>query len=130
MRKNKKIEDSIHKQVAMYLKLQYPKIIFRTDFAAGIKLTIGQAVKHNSLQSVASYPDLFIAHPSKGFHGLYIELKKELSDIYKKDMSLKNNKHIHAQHKMLLRLTGLGYKAVFACGFDHAKKIIDEYLKP
>lgn len=65
-------EANVHYQVAQYLKHQYPQIIFRTDFAAGIKMTMGQAVKHKGLQSGKAYPDLFIAQPVRIdsiFHG-------------------------------------------------------------
>jgi hypothetical protein len=38
------------------------------------------------------------------------------------------NEHICEQFDMLEQLRRRGYKAEFACGFDEAKKIIDEYL--
>jgi hypothetical protein len=141
-------ESSIHKQVANYLKLQYPNIIFRTDFSAGARMSIGQASIHSGLQSDKSYPDLFIAKPCNGYHGLYLELKRDVSEIFKKDMTLKRKMipiykrlkgvllrvgeydHIGEQAKMIQRLNELGYHALFACGFEHAKKAIDEYLKP
>jgi len=122
-------EKNIHQQVATYLKLQYRDVIFRTDFAAGIKMTIGQAKQHKNLQSCSKYPDVFIAEPRKGFHGLFLELKRSVEEIYKKDMTFRKNDHVAEQAAMLERLTKLGYKACFACGFDHAKKIIDDYLK-
>ena len=121
-------EKSIHKQVATYLKLQYPKVIFRTDFAAGCKMSIGQAVAHKALQSGPGYPDLFIAYPSKGYHGLFIELKKDISEVWRKDMIMVSSSHIREQAAVLQYLNNLDYKATFAFGFDHAKKIIDEYL--
>ncbi len=128
MKTAKQSEKSIHKQVATYLKLQYPKVIFRTDFAAGCKMSIGQAVAHKALQSGPGYPDLFIAYPSKGYNGLFIELKKDISEVWRKDLQLVKNDHIHTQVTMLAALNKLGYLAVFGFGFDHAKKLIDEYL--
>lgn len=121
-------EKSIHKQVATYLKLQYPKVIFRTDFAAGCKMSIGQAVAHKSLQSGPGYPDLFIALPSRVYHGLFIELKKDISEVWRKDLLMVKNEHIKEQAAMLQKLRNLGYEATFAFGFDHARKIIDDYL--
>lgn len=35
-----------HKQIVAYIRAQYPNVIFRTDYSAGIKLRIGQAVAH------------------------------------------------------------------------------------
>ena len=121
-------EKNIHKQVTVYLKLQYPKLIFRTDFSAGARMTIGQAVQHKQLQSGSGYPDLFIAKACKGFHGLFLELKRDVGEVFKKDGSLKAGDHITEQAAMIERLNILGYKALFACGFDHAKRVIDEYL--
>lgn len=126
-------EDDLHLQVAEYLRRQYPKVIFRTDFAAGIKMTPGQATKHKRLQSGKSYPDLFIAEPrSNGqlgsFGGCYIELKAEDAVLYRKDGTLSQSEHIQAQAEVLIQLAAKGYKADFAQGFDDAKKKIDDYL--
>lgn len=129
MKTAKQSEKSIHKQVATYLKLQYPKIIFRTDFAAGCKMSIGQAVAHKALQAGPGYPDLFIACPKSGYHGMFIELKKDISEVWQKNLQIvRKNDHINMQVAMLAALNKLGYLAVFGFGFDHAKKIIDEYL--
>lgn len=126
-------EDSLHWRVAQYIRSNYPTVIFRTDFAAGIKLTPGQAKKHKSLQSGRAYPDLFIAQPKRynniiTYAGLYIELKKEGATLYKKDGTLSSNKHIQEQYSALLELTTRGYYADFAQGFESAKKLIDWYL--
>lgn len=144
---NKPKESSVHYQVAQYLKNQYPKVIFRTDFAAGIRMTMGQAVKHKSLQAGRAYPDLFIAQPfpkrqivlhaSVGsgmenclaikYCGLYLEIKREGTRLWKKNGE-PADEHIAEQNQVLTELTHRGYKAEFAVGFEHAKKLIDEYL--
>lgn len=127
-------EDNLHQNVADYLRLQYPHVIFRTDFAAGIKMTIGQAVRHKRLQGAQrAYPDLFIAHPRyrnrvADYYGLFIELKAAGTRVKKKDGSYYAG-HIAEQGTVIDKLSSLGYKAVFACGFDEAKKVIDSYLK-
>lgn len=142
-------EASVHFQVAQYLKAQYPKVIFRTDFAAGIRMTMGQAVKHKSLQAGRAYPDLFIAEAypnsfkrakiSEGINrgsdgmfavkylGLYLELKREGTRLWKKNGE-PVDVHVAEQNQVLSELTYRGYKAEFAIGFDEAKKLIDEYL--
>lgn len=140
-------EKGVHSQTAVYLRLQYPDVIFRTDYAAGMKLTAGQAAVHKSLQSDRSYPDLYVAEARHGYHGLYIELKRDRSEImnknglYKKKIvqvykkiggkkvRVSSYDHIDEQRKMLDRLNKKGYKAVFGCGFFEIKNIIDEYLK-
>lgn len=119
-------EGYLHQQVCDYLKLQYPKIMFRTDFAAGIKMTIWQAGRHKRLQSGRAWPDLFIAESRKGSAGLFIELKAKT--IYKRDGSLLANDHVAEQAEVLRALRDRNFEAVFAVGFDSARQIIDEYL--
>lgn len=121
-------EHDLYAMLADYLRYNYKSIIWRFDLAADLKLTIGQARKHKRLQQHRGYPDLFIAEPRGEYHGAYIELKKAGTRIYKKDGTLVADQHIREQAEMLQRLRQRGYKAEFACGFDEAKKIIDEYL--
>ncbi len=132
--KNGKIipsEDILHKQIAYYLRVYYPNVMWRTDFAAGIKMSIYQAKKHKSLQMCKAWPDLAIVKPMRGFNGLFIELKKDQSEVFLKDgISLRKDEHIQEQSELLKKLMNEGYLAVFGCGFDHSKAIIDNYLKP
>ena len=128
-------ELELQAQVADYLRLQYPDVLFHSDFGSGIKLTKGQAVQQKRLQGGRrAWPDMFIAEPAfdmnrnRDRHGLFIELKKAGTRIYRKDGRLVANEHICEQYDMLEQLRQRGYKAEFACGFDEAKKIIDEYL--
>ena len=137
-------------QVADYLRLRYPNVLFHSDYGSGIRLTPGQAVKQKRLQGGRrAWPDMFIAEPKnvkaeckvitdgdviKEAHfldqkyGLFIELKKAGTRIFKKNGTLVSNAHICEQFDMLEQLRQRGYMAEFACGFDEAKKIIDEYL--
>lgn len=119
-------EAALHRQVCDYLRLRYPNVLYRTDFAAGMKMTVSQAIRHKRLQSGRAWPDLFIAEPRRGHHGLFIELKA--SNIFKRDGSLRAGEHILEQSLVLAQLNRLGYKAQFACGFDQARKAIDDYL--
>ena len=87
-------EHNLYEQIARYLQLQYPDVIYRFDIAADLKLTMGQAAKHKKLHPERGYPDLFIAKPKdvkiitkleggynyveiKTLGGLYIEIKKD-----------------------------------------------------
>ena len=135
-------ELELQAQVADYIRLQYPSVIFHSDFGSGIKLTMGQAIKQKRLNGGRrSWPDMFIAEPKdskirKGntitfWHnnGLFIELKREGTRIFKKDGTLVSDAHIREQYDMLHDLRARGYAAEFACGFDEAKKLIDDYMK-
>ena len=140
-------EADLQVQVADYLRLQYPNVMFHIDFGSGIKLTMGQAIKQKRQNGGRkSWPDMFLAEPIvrdsetgqfyKGnyypakqvYNGLFIELKRQGTRIYKKDGTLTANEHIQEQAKMLEELRKRGYMAEFACGFDEAKEIIDRYL--
>ena len=122
-------EHQLYEQIAQYLQLQYPSVLYRFDWAADLKLTPGQAKKHKKLHPLRGYPDLFIAARRQRHSGLFLELKREGTTIYKKsDGQLVKDKHIREQAEMLDALRKRGYMAEFACGFEEAKRLIDAYL--
>lgn len=122
-------EKNLHLQISQYIHFVYPKIIFRTDFAAGMKMSIGQAMMNKRMQSESGYPDLFIAECRKGMGGLFLEIKNGRDKVYNKKGELLKNPHIQKQSEMLGRLRNAGYWATFVTSFDDAKEIIDEYLR-
>lgn len=123
-----KAEGIIHRQVVDYLRYQYPTLLFRSDYAAGMKMTMGQAIQHKRVQSTRGWPDLQICYPNNGKHGLFIELKADNVTIYKKNGELTSNPHIREQEEVLKHLRRLGYEALFAKGYNEAVAIIDEYI--
>lgn len=128
MKKKKGSESSVHQQIVDYLKIQYPKVIFRTDFASGARMTIGQAVKHKKLQQSRAWPDLSIYHPTAKGSVLFLEIKKDFSEVFTKKGSLVSNEHIREQHEVLENLNNLGYYADWGLGFDNTKKKIDDWM--
>jgi hypothetical protein len=124
-----KAEAKLHADICDHLRTEYPGVMFRTDFAAGVKMTIGQAKKHKSLQSCSGWPDIFIAEPRGKFHGLFIELKAEGVTVYLKNGNLTSDKHIREQDAVHGQLEAKGYIARFAIGFVQAKYLIDCYLQ-
>ena len=131
-------EAELQQQVADYLRLQYPKVMFHSDFGSGIKLTMGQAIKQKRQNGGRrAWPDMFIAEPAPrcvdgswkyNWHGLFIELKKEGTRLKKKNGEWASP-HIAEQNKVLDQLEDKGYMAEFAVGFDQAKEVIDNYLE-
>lgn len=131
-------EEVIQQQLADYLRLQYPDVMFHSDFGSGTKLTMRQAVKQKRQNGGRrAWPDMFIAEPmprcvdgswNHEYNGLFIELKKEGTRIKKKNGEWASE-HIAEQYDVLDRLRFRGYKAEFAVGFDEAKDLIDAYLK-
>lgn len=120
-------------QVAFYLEVQHPGVIYRFDLAADLKLTMGQAARHKLLHPVRGYPDLFVAKPvmydgtTNPCAGLFLELKRDGIKLHKRDGSF-INPHVAEQAAMLDRLREAGFYAEFAIGFDQAKYYIDTYL--
>ena len=150
-------EHNLYEQIARYLQLQYPDVIYRFDIAADLKLTPGQAAKHKRLHPTRGYPDLSISEPKivkpqcraltdgerrklekgmefisvkilQNYHGLYLEIKKDGEKLTKKDGSWRTP-HIAEQAEMLEKLRQAGYKAEFGVGFSECKQIIDDYLR-
>jgi len=126
-------ESQLQEQVAGYLRLRYPKVLFHSDFGSGVRLAPGQAVRQKRQNGGRrAWPDIFIARGSWDLHappvyGLFIELKREGTRLEKKNGDWAT-RHIEEQAETLVALQAEGYKAMFAVGFDEAKKIIDEYL--
>ena len=127
-------EAELQVAVAEYIRLQYPKVLFHSDFGSGIKLTKGQAIKQKRQNGgIRGWPDMFIAEPYYFIDGdispgLFIELKKEGTRLKKKDGSWASE-HIAEQAELLEKLRERGYEAEFGVGFNDTKKIIDNYLK-
>jgi hypothetical protein len=129
MSKSKFSETDLQMQICKYLKIQYPNVIFRSDFASGIKMSIGQAVRHKKMQCSRGYPDLFICEPKRGYHGLFLEIKNGKDKLYNKNGTFKKDAHIQEQAALLLELRNKGYCATFVTSFNEAKEVIDDYMK-
>jgi len=125
MRANK--EYQLYKDVAAYLRLQYPKVMYHFDLT-GVNLSRAQAGMTKAIQCSSGYPDLFIAEPRKGSHGLYLELKAEGTRLFKRNLDFATV-HLAQQSRVLYDLRQRGYDAWFAVGFEEAKRLIDEYLR-
>ena len=69
-----------------------------------------------------------IFEPRKNYYGLFLEIKKEGTKVYKKDGDLRSDTHLAQQEEILHQLKQKGYFAEFIVGFDQAKAVIDYYL--
>lgn len=76
-----------------------------------------EAAKFKRTGVKAGVPDLCIPIPTKSFHGLYIELKKEYGGVIS-----------DKQQKWIRYLNARGYLAIVCYGANHAKKTICHYL--
>ena len=121
-------EDKLSQDVSNFLQLKYPKVIFRFDFASGLKMSMNQAVKHKKLQGDRrGYPDLTIYESNEKYNGLMIELKAT-SPFLKDGKTLKKNQHLKEQDDYLNKLREEGYYATFSTGLGETIEIIDRYL--
>jgi hypothetical protein len=122
-------EYQLQRAFARWLEIQHPYILFFSDAAAHVAKTAVQQIRANQLsKSGEKQPDMFIAHPANGFHGLFIEFKSETP--FKVDgVTLKKNLHNEAQAKTLQRLMDAGYATSFAWSLEMAIEIFTRYKK-
>ncbi len=68
--------------------------------------------------------DLFLAYPTRKFHGLWLEVKQNRqytpSEMAKPSWQ--------AQIKFLERMNSVGFAGHFCYGWEHGKRIIENYL--
>lgn len=131
-------EAELQMTVANYIRVNYPDVIFRSDFGSGLKLTMGQAIKQKRMNGgLRAFPDMAIYEPAPRcidgswdheWHGLLIELKKDGTRLKKKNGEWATL-HIAEQAEVLKELGDRGYRAEFAVGFPQARKLIDDYMK-
>ena len=79
---------------------------------------IREAVNMKAQGVRAGVSDMFLAYPSHGYAGLWIELKKDRKSYLSE-----------SQITWLERMLQVGYQAQVAYGYEEAIKFIEEYLK-
>ena len=120
-------EEKLQISISKYLKIQYPDVYFMSD-SSGLRLPMGLAVKAKKQRSKHAQLDLVILEPNNNFKALIIELKKNESEVFKKDGYYRKSEHIEKQNESILHLQSKGYLCVYGFGFDNTKEIIDKYL--
>lgn len=125
-------ENNLQRMVCNYLKMQYPSVIFRSDYAGVNNQSKASRGMMKSFQSSRSFPDLFIYKPmkvdGKQYAGMALELKSEGTRIKLKNGELTANPHIREQYLMLQSLNKEGYWADFGVGLDDCIAKIDYYM--
>jgi hypothetical protein len=105
-------------------------------------LNAAQQQIYKSINSGRGWSDIFIAWPSRGYHGFFLEVKPEGTVIFNKDGTLRKQTkrhkgkngfivqydHLQEQYNFLKRKQSEGYFARFGVGFEHAQKLIDWYM--
>tara|TARA_R110002167_G_scaffold70465_11_gene198865 strand:- start:9514 stop:9891 length:378 start_codon:yes stop_codon:yes gene_type:complete len=120
-------EKELHIAVCKYLKMQYPSILFSSE-QSGLRVSMYQAKQLKATRSCSGLPDIMIFEPRKCYYGLFLEIKKEGTKVYKKNGDLRSDSHLEQQEEILHQLKQKGYFAEFIVGFDQAKAVIDYYF--
>ena len=104
-------------QFASLMSNKYPELRLLNSSLNGVRLTPGQAVKAKKAGMKKGFPDIFLPVARSGFHGLFIELKRESHGVATQE-----------QKKWLSELEKQGYRACICKGHAVAEKLILEYL--
>lgn len=106
-------EDHLHIQVCYYLRTQYPKAIFHHSPNEG-KRGYVQKIKIKEMGVKAGFPDLIVIFEGRNL-GLELKTEKGIETKF--------------QTEWIKVLSGNGWMAAVAWGFDEAKQIIDQFIK-
>lgn len=120
-------EKQLHKAICKYIKYQHPKAYFLSD-PSGLKMSIGMATELKTTRSQHKQLDIIILEPKGRYHGLIIEVKKDRSEVYKKNGDFKENKHVKEQRESIEHLRSLGYHVHYAFSLDHGINVVDVYM--
>ena len=110
-------ESILQRQCVRWFRLQYPKLadlLYAIPNGGMRSKTEAAIMKAEGV--VPGIPDLFLAVPTKKFHGLYIEMKSQEGKLTEK------------QCQMTDKLAGQGYDVVICNNFDLFQTIITIYL--
>lgn len=119
-------EAQLYEQLARYLNLKHPKVLYHFDLA-GVNNPSKYSRSLYGRLNARAWPDLFIASPWLHRSGLFLELKRDGTRIFKRDGAFASE-HIAEQAAVLVQLRAAGYWADFACGYDQAVERIEAYL--
>jgi hypothetical protein len=139
-------EYKIYKALVVYIKAQYPHVIWRYDMS-GANLSMAARTMNKAIQKSRAYPDFFLAVPKFKnvipYGGMYLEIKTSRDEVFNKDGSLKKKlvtkkkngviieqyDHNLDQYNMLEELRRKGYYASYGFSLDGCIKQIDYYMK-
>lgn len=83
---------------------------------AGTRVVCSGGARLKAMGMQTGFPDLFLAVPSRGMHGLFIEMKSETGRLEP------------SQREMLALLSEQGYATAVCRSLDEFSSVIDNYL--
>jgi len=125
----KREEYKIALELVKWLRKEHRNLLWKFDLSSDMKVSIGQAVQMKKLVQLRGHPDFNLMETNSKYAGLFLELKKDKSEIYKKDGTWKKDNHVHEQRLYLEVLETKGYRARFVWSLEQAKQEIIDYIK-
>lgn len=120
-------EADVQLRLCQWMRLQHKGLLWRSDYASGLRLSIPQARRHASLQSGRAWPDWCLYEPVGFFSGLALEIKKDGVKLFTK-AGKPYSPHIAEQAAVLEALRERGWAACFVVGLDEAMETVTSYL--
>jgi hypothetical protein len=115
-------EDRLQVQVADYLRLQYPKVLW-FHVPNGGNRNAREGARFKRMGVLPGVADILIFHPGRmnnfdigKYNGLCVELK------------IKPNKQADSQKEFQNKISQVGWRYELCYTFDESKRIIDNYL--
>lgn len=109
------LEDKYQCAFVKAFRIQFPDILMWHTPNGGMR-NIAEAAKFKRMGVLPGIPDVFIAEPRRGKHGMFIELKTEKGAVSE------------YQKKILPKLEGVGYAVAVCIGWEAALTAAKAYL--
>lgn len=114
------VPDEHSEQVSLFRwwKLRYrdhPALLFAIPNGGARDPVTGKRLKDEGV--MPGIPDICLSWPAGGYHGLFIEMKKQ-----------RGGKVSKAQEEALSALRKAGYRAEVCAGWQAAREVIENYL--
>lgn len=117
--KPKQSESQQQAECVAWFRAQYPEyslLLYAVPNGGHRSKKTASIMKHEG--QLSGVPDLVLAVPANGYHGLYIEQKK------------RGNKPTENQLHVMAALTAQGYKCEVVYSTEEFQQVITEYLAP
>ncbi len=103
-------------KVVQWFRLKYPKSIIYAIPNGGLRnIFVAKKLKLEGL--VPGIPDLFVCEGHGDYFGLFVEMKTEKGRVST------------VQAAIINKLNDVGYLAVVAKGYNHARELITNYME-
>jgi hypothetical protein len=127
---NREVVPELHlqRQVAHYLKDRHPEVCFTGNPLAGLTLDSPHFQKRlEDIGSTETWPDVLIAEPRQGYHGLFLHLRRRDDPLTRPDGQPAS---ASARHRLRIneRLRERGYQVSVCRQFTDAHAAITTYL--